>query len=146
MNRIDVVHNRQAHEDFHHDADSHHRFTTPAARVSVGLSCEELAERAGLSWHSIRERSSDSIPAATYSHLCCAVDVCLSASAERSTHYAATTITKLSKRYPPSSTPSCYGPGCSGPSRRRMPCEHEQEPPGRPVTGLSLVEWGAQPW
>jgi transcriptional regulator with XRE-family HTH domain len=46
-----------------------------AARVLVGLSREDLAERAGLSRHSIRERSRDSIPAATYSHLCRAVDV-----------------------------------------------------------------------
>ena len=37
-----------------------------AARVLVGLSCEDLTERAGLCRHTIRERSSDSIPAATY--------------------------------------------------------------------------------
>jgi hypothetical protein len=45
-----------------------------------------------------------------------------------STHYAASTITKLSKWCSPSSTPSRCGLGCSGPSRRRMPREHEQEP------------------
>jgi transcriptional regulator with XRE-family HTH domain len=48
-----------------------------AARVLVGLSREDLAERAGLCRHSIRkwETSSDTVPAATYSHLCRAVDV-----------------------------------------------------------------------
>ena len=48
-----------------------------AARVLVGLSREDLAERAGLCRHSIRkwETSSDAVPAATYSHLCRAVDV-----------------------------------------------------------------------
>jgi transcriptional regulator with XRE-family HTH domain len=47
-----------------------------AARVLVGLSREDLAERAGLCRHSIRarERSSNSIPEATYSHLCRAVE------------------------------------------------------------------------
>jgi transcriptional regulator with XRE-family HTH domain len=36
-----------------------------------------LAERAGLSYHTIRawERSSNSVPEATYSHLCRAVEV-----------------------------------------------------------------------
>jgi transcriptional regulator with XRE-family HTH domain len=48
-----------------------------AARVLVGFSREEVAERAGLCRHSIRkwETSSDAVPAATYSHLCRAVDV-----------------------------------------------------------------------
>jgi transcriptional regulator with XRE-family HTH domain len=48
-----------------------------AARVLVGLSREDLAERAGLCRHSIRkwETSSDAVPAATYSHLWRAVDV-----------------------------------------------------------------------
>jgi transcriptional regulator with XRE-family HTH domain len=48
-----------------------------AARVLVGLSREEVAERAGLCRHSIRKwgTSSDAVPAATYSHLCRAVDV-----------------------------------------------------------------------
>ena len=47
-----------------------------AARALVGLTRQELAERAGLSYHSIRawERSSNSTPEATYSHLCRAVD------------------------------------------------------------------------
>jgi DNA-binding transcriptional regulator YiaG len=42
------------------------------ARVLVGLSRENLAERTGLCRHSIRkwEISSDAVPAATYSHLC----------------------------------------------------------------------------
>src|SRR5215472_2429244 len=46
-----------------------------AGRVLACLSRQELAERAGLSYHSIRawERSSHSIPEATYSHLCRAV-------------------------------------------------------------------------
>jgi hypothetical protein len=48
-----------------------------AARVLVGLSHENPAERAGLCRDSIRkwETSSDALPAATYSHLCRAVDV-----------------------------------------------------------------------
>jgi transcriptional regulator with XRE-family HTH domain len=48
-----------------------------AARVLVGLSREEVAERAGLCRHSIRkwETSSDAIPGAMYSHLCRVVDV-----------------------------------------------------------------------
>jgi transcriptional regulator with XRE-family HTH domain len=47
-----------------------------AARALACLSRQELAERAGLSYHSIRawERSSNSIPEATYSHLCRAVE------------------------------------------------------------------------
>ena len=48
-----------------------------AARVLVGLSRETLAERAGLCRHTILkwETSSNAVPAATYSHLCRAVDV-----------------------------------------------------------------------
>jgi len=48
-----------------------------AARVLVGVSREGLAERAGLCRHSIRkwETSSDTVPAATYSRLCRALDV-----------------------------------------------------------------------
>jgi transcriptional regulator with XRE-family HTH domain len=48
-----------------------------AARVLVGLSREDVAERAGLCRHSIRkwETSSDAVPAATYSHLCRVVDM-----------------------------------------------------------------------
>jgi transcriptional regulator with XRE-family HTH domain len=48
-----------------------------AARVLVGLSREEVAERAGLCRHSIRkwETSSHAIPGAMYSHLCRVVDV-----------------------------------------------------------------------
>jgi DNA-binding transcriptional regulator YiaG len=43
-----------------------------AARTLAGLTRHELAERAGLSYHSIRawERSSNGIPEATYSYLC----------------------------------------------------------------------------
>ena len=43
----------------------------------VGLSREEVAERAGLCRHSIRkwETSSHAIPGAMYSHLCRVVDV-----------------------------------------------------------------------
>ena len=46
-----------------------------AARALACLTRQELAERAGLSYHSIRawERSSNSIPEATYDHLCRAV-------------------------------------------------------------------------
>jgi len=42
-----------------------------AARALACLSRQELADRAGLSYHSIRawERSSNSIPEATYGHL-----------------------------------------------------------------------------
>ena len=48
-----------------------------AGRVLASLSRQELAYRAGLSYRSIRawERSSNSIPEATYSHLCRAFDV-----------------------------------------------------------------------
>jgi len=48
-----------------------------AARVLVGLSRENLAERAGLCRHSIRkwETSSDAIPGAMYTHLCRVVDI-----------------------------------------------------------------------
>jgi hypothetical protein len=47
-----------------------------AGRALASLSRQELAQRAGLSYHSIRawERSSNSIPEATYSHLCRAVE------------------------------------------------------------------------
>jgi DNA-binding transcriptional regulator YiaG len=47
-----------------------------AARALACLSRQELAQRAGLSYHSIRawERSSNSIPETTYSHLCRAVE------------------------------------------------------------------------
>jgi DNA-binding transcriptional regulator YiaG len=48
-----------------------------AGRVLASLSRQELAHRARLSYHSIRawEHSSNSIPEATYSHLCRALDV-----------------------------------------------------------------------
>src|SRR6516162_1964068 len=48
-----------------------------AARVLVGLSREEVAERAGLCRHSIRkwETSSHAIPGAMYLHLCRVVDI-----------------------------------------------------------------------
>ena len=47
-----------------------------AARALACLSRQELADRAGLSYHSIRawERSSNSIPEATYGHLLRAVE------------------------------------------------------------------------
>jgi transcriptional regulator with XRE-family HTH domain len=43
-----------------------------AARTLAGLTRHDLAEKAGLSYHSIRawERSSNGIPEATYSYLC----------------------------------------------------------------------------
>jgi DNA-binding transcriptional regulator YiaG len=48
-----------------------------AARVLVGLSREDLAERAGLCRHSIRkwETSSHAVPGAMYTHLIRVVDV-----------------------------------------------------------------------
>lgn len=48
-----------------------------AGRALACLTRQELAEQSGLSYHSIRawERSSNSIPEATYSHLCRALDV-----------------------------------------------------------------------
>jgi transcriptional regulator with XRE-family HTH domain len=48
-----------------------------AGRVLAGLSREVLAERAGLCRHTILswEKSSDAIPAATYSHFLRALDV-----------------------------------------------------------------------
>jgi len=33
---IDVVYNHPAHEDFHHDADSHHRVATPCRPLHAG--------------------------------------------------------------------------------------------------------------
>jgi transcriptional regulator with XRE-family HTH domain len=47
-----------------------------AGRALASLSREALATQAGLSYHSIRawERSSNSIPEATYSHLCRAIE------------------------------------------------------------------------
>jgi transcriptional regulator with XRE-family HTH domain len=47
-----------------------------AARALAGLTRHELAERAGLSYHSIRawERSSNALPEATYSYLCRAIE------------------------------------------------------------------------
>jgi len=48
-----------------------------AARVLVGLSLDDLADRAKLCRHSIRkwETSSDAVPGAMYPHLCRALDV-----------------------------------------------------------------------
>jgi len=92
--------------------------------------------------------------AATYFTLVPCRVTCLSASAKRfsamgSPHYATSTITKISKWYSPSSNPSRYGPGCSGPSLRRLPRKHEQEPRsakrlrnGAPP-GCQLTTWGA---
>ena len=50
-------------------------FQMTAGRALAFLSRQELADRAGLSYHSIRawERSSHAIPEATYSHFCRAV-------------------------------------------------------------------------
>jgi hypothetical protein len=77
VNRIDVVGNHQSVEIF---AMMLIRITGSqlhAARVLVGLSREEVAERAGLCRHSIRkwETSSDAVPGAMYTHLMRVVDV-----------------------------------------------------------------------
>jgi transcriptional regulator with XRE-family HTH domain len=58
-----VLHRRRAHN-----------FTMTLIRVTGSQLHAARVRRGGrarrLSWYSIRERSSDSIPAATYSHLC----------------------------------------------------------------------------
>jgi DNA-binding XRE family transcriptional regulator len=69
---IDVVRNRRCAHNFSMTLIRVTGSQLHAARVLVGLSREDLAERAGLCRHSIRkwETSSDTVPAATYSHLC----------------------------------------------------------------------------
>ena len=72
MKIIDVVCNHQSVEIFTMTLIRITGSQLHAARVQVGLSSEEVAERAGLCRHSIRkwETSSHAIPSATYSHLC----------------------------------------------------------------------------
>jgi hypothetical protein len=70
VNRIDVVRNHCRAHNFTMTLIRVTGSQLHAARVLVGLSGEEVAGRTGLSRHSIRDRPSDSIPAATYSHLC----------------------------------------------------------------------------
>ena len=62
-----------------HEAALNHRMSIritgsqlAAARTLAGLTRHDLAEKAGLSYHSIRawERSSNGVPEATYSYLC----------------------------------------------------------------------------
>jgi transcriptional regulator with XRE-family HTH domain len=74
---IDVVRNQRRAQNFPMTLIRITGSQLHAARVLVGLSREEVAERAGLCRHSIRswENSSHAIPGATYSHLCRAVDV-----------------------------------------------------------------------
>jgi transcriptional regulator with XRE-family HTH domain len=99
-----------------------------AARVMVGLSREDLAERAGLCRHSIRKwaTSSHAIPGAMYSHLCRVVEV-LEGSGARFSGDGVSALSGDSPDYlmeavPPQSTPndskgftSRYEFGCSGP-------------------------------
>jgi DNA-binding transcriptional regulator YiaG len=68
---IDVVRNRRCAHNFTMTLIRVTGSQLHAARVLVGLSREEVAERAGLCRHSIRkwETSSDAIPGAMYSHL-----------------------------------------------------------------------------
>ena len=77
MKIIDVVRNHQRTHNFSMTMIRLSGSQLHAARVLVGLSRENLAERAGLCRHSVRkwETSSDAVPAATYSHLCRALDV-----------------------------------------------------------------------
>src|SRR5215831_15330925 len=74
---IDVVCNHQSVEIFTMTLIRITGSQLHAARVQVGLSSKEVAERAGLCRHSIRkwETSSHAIPGAMYSHLCRVVDV-----------------------------------------------------------------------
>ena len=82
-----------------------------AARVLVGLSREDLAERAGLCRHSIRkwETSSHAISGAMYTHLCRVVDILEGEGArftgDGSAHYPATYY-YLMVAVPPPSTPN----------------------------------------
>jgi transcriptional regulator with XRE-family HTH domain len=74
-----------------------------AGRALAGLTIEDLAARAQLCRHSVRkwETSSNAAPSAMVDHLSRALDVLeaggRSSAAMGSTHYAASTITKLSK-------------------------------------------------
>jgi DNA-binding transcriptional regulator YiaG len=74
---IDVVRNQRRAQNFSMTLIRITGSQLHAARVLVGLSREEVAERAGLCRHSIRswENSSHAIPGAMYSHLCRVVDV-----------------------------------------------------------------------
>jgi len=74
---IDVVRNQRRAQNFPMTLIRITGSQLHAARVLVGLSREEVAERAGLCRHSIRswENSSHAIPGAMYSHLCRVVDV-----------------------------------------------------------------------
>jgi transcriptional regulator with XRE-family HTH domain len=74
---IDVVRNRQRANNFFMTMIRLSGSQLHAARVLVGLSREDLAERAGLCRHSIRkwETSSHAIPSAMYPHLCRVVDI-----------------------------------------------------------------------
>jgi transcriptional regulator with XRE-family HTH domain len=74
---IDVVRNQRRAQNFPMTLIRVTGSQLHAARVLVGLSREEVAERAGLCRHSNRkwETSSDAVPAATYSHLCRVIDV-----------------------------------------------------------------------
>jgi DNA-binding XRE family transcriptional regulator len=93
---IDVVRNQRRAQNFPMTLIRITGSQLHAARVLVGLSREDLAERAGLCRHSIRkwETSSDAVSAATCSHLCRAVDVLGNEGArfsgEGSAHYPAT--------------------------------------------------------
>jgi len=74
---IDVVRNHQCAHNFSMTMIRLSGSQLHAARVLVGLSREEVAERAGLCRHSIRkwETSSHAIPGAMYGHLCRVVDI-----------------------------------------------------------------------
>ena len=126
MKIIDVVRNQRRAQNFPMTLIRITGSQLHAARVLVGLSHEEVAERAGLCRHSIRswENSSHAIPGAMYSHLCRVIDVLESEGARfNSPDY-------LMEVVPPQSTRTIARVYISllGPSRRRMPREHEQEP------------------
>ena len=97
MKIIDVVRNHQCAHNFSMTVIRVTGSQLHAARVLVGLSREEVPERASLCRHSIRKRetSSRALPGAMYSHLCRAVDVLArvrvrGSAAMGSVHYPAT--------------------------------------------------------
>jgi len=77
VKRIDVVRSHRRGHNFSMTMIRLSGSQLHAARVLVGLSLDELADRAKLCRHSIRkwETSSDAVPGAMYPHLCRALDV-----------------------------------------------------------------------
>lgn len=89
-----------------------------AARVLVGLSREEAAERAGLCRHSIRkwETSSHASPGAMYGHLLRVVDILEGEGArfsDGSVHWQRSTVLRSDDRAPPAIKPTVLNDGAA---------------------------------